>query len=58
MEPKLKTGSVIVADNVIQSAEAMKDYLEYIQTNLDYETLVVRASDEKSDGMSITYKVN
>ena len=27
LEPKLKPGAVIVADNVIQSAEAMKDYL-------------------------------
>ena len=57
LEPKLMVGAVIVADNVIQSAEAMKDYLEYVQTSPDYETVIVRASDEKADGMSITYKV-
>ena len=57
LEPKLKPGAVIVADNVIQSAEAMKDYLEYIKTGPDYETVIVRASDEKQDGMAITYKI-
>lgn len=57
LEPKLKTGAVVVADNVIQSAEAMKDYLDYVRNSPDYETVIVRASDEKADGMSITYKV-
>lgn len=57
LEPKLKTGAVIVADNVIQSAEAMKDYLDYVQTSPDYETVIIRASDEKADGMSISYKI-
>lgn len=57
LEPKLKPGAVIVADNVIKSAEAMKDFLEYIQTSPDYETVIIRASEEKGDGMSITYKV-
>lgn len=57
IEPKLKPGAVIVADNVIQSAEAMKDYLSYVQTQPDYETVIVRASDEKADGMAITCKI-
>lgn len=57
IEPKLKPGAVIVADNVIQSAEAMKDYLEYVKTGPDYETVIVRASDEKQDGMALTYKI-
>lgn len=57
IEPKLKPGAVIVADNVIKSAEAMKDFLEYIQTSPDYETVIIRASEEKGDGMAITYKV-
>lgn len=35
----------------------MKDYLEFVQTSPDYETVIVRASDEKADGMSITYKI-
>lgn len=57
IEPKLKQGAVIVADNVIQSAEAMKDYLDYVKTGPNYETVIIRASDEKDDGMAITYKV-
>lgn len=57
IEPKLKPGAVIVADNVIKSARAMKDYLDYVQSNPDYDTVIIRASDEKGDGMTITYKV-
>ena len=57
MEPKLKPGSVIVADNVIRSERAMKDFLEYIKTSPDYDTVIIRASMEKNDGMSISYKI-
>ena len=57
IEPKLKPGAVIVADNVIKSADAMKDYLDYIQTSPDYDTVIIRASEEKGDGMAITYKI-
>lgn len=57
IEPKLKPGAVIVADNVIKSADAMKDYLDYIQTSPDYDTVIIRASNEKGDGMAITYKI-
>lgn len=57
IEPKLKPGAVIVADNVIKSANAMKDYLDYVQTDPGYDTAIIRASDEKGDGMAITYKV-
>lgn len=57
IEPKLKPGAVIVADNVIKSAEAMKDFLDYVQNTPNYETVIIRASEEKGDGMSITYKV-
>lgn len=57
VEPKLKPGSVIVADNVIQSARAMKDFLDYIQNSPDYNTVIIRASMEKNDGMSVSYKI-
>jgi caffeoyl-CoA O-methyltransferase len=57
IEPKLKPGAVIVADNVIKSADAMKDYLDYVQTNPNYDTVIIRASEEKGDGMAITYKI-
>jgi len=57
VEAKLKPGSVIVADNVIQSARAMKDFLDYIQNSHDYDTVIIRASMEKNDGMSVSYKI-
>jgi predicted O-methyltransferase YrrM len=57
MEPKLKPGAVIVADNVIQSADEMKDFLDYIQNSPDYDTVIIRASMEKNDGMSVSYKI-
>lgn len=57
IEPNLKPGSVIVADNVIRSERAMKDFLEYIKTSPDYDTVIIRASMEKNDGMSISYKI-
>jgi len=58
IEPKLKPGAVIVGDNVIQSARAMRDFLEYIQESPEYDTVIIRASMEKKDGMSVSYKIN
>jgi predicted O-methyltransferase YrrM len=57
IEPKLKPGAVIVGDNVIRSARAMKDFLDYIQESPDYDTVIIRASMEKNDGLSISYKI-
>jgi predicted O-methyltransferase YrrM len=57
IEPKLKPGAVIVGDNVIRSARAMKDFLDYIQKSPNYDTVIIRASMEKNDGMSVSYKI-
>ena len=57
IEPKLKPGAVVVADNVIRSERPMKDYLDYVQTSPDYDTVIIRASMEKHDGMAISYKI-
>jgi predicted O-methyltransferase YrrM len=57
LEPKLKPGAVVVADNVIQSANEMKDFLDYVQESPNYDTVIVRASMEKKDGMSVSYKI-
>jgi len=57
LEPKLKPGAVIVADNVIQSADEMKDFLDYVQENPNYDTVIIRASMDKRDGMSVSYKI-
>lgn len=55
--PKFKPGSLIVADNVIRSANAMKDYLDFVQKNPDFHTVIIRASMDKNDGMAVTYKL-
>ncbi len=57
IEPKLKPGAVIVADNVIRSARAMEDFLHYVQNSPTYDTVIIRASMEKNDGLSISYKI-
>ena len=57
IEPKLKPGAVIVGDNVIRSARAMEDFLDYMQKSPDYDTVIIRASMEKNDGMSVSYKI-
>jgi len=57
LEPKLKPGAVIVGDNVIRSARAMEDFLDYIQESPEYDTVIIRASMEKKDGMSVSYKI-
>ena len=57
IEPKLKPGAVIVADNVIRSARAMKDFLRFMQESPNYDTVIIRASMEKNDGMSVSYKI-
>jgi predicted O-methyltransferase YrrM len=58
LEPKLKRGAVVVADNVIKSERAMKDFLDYIQNSPNYETVIIRSSMEKNDGMLVGYKVH
>jgi predicted O-methyltransferase YrrM len=57
LEPKLRPRAVIVADNVIQSAGEMADFLKFMETSPDYEMVIVRASLEKNDGMAICYKL-
>jgi caffeoyl-CoA O-methyltransferase len=56
-EPKLKKGALVVADNVIVSARSMADYLQYVNNSPDYDTVTIRASMEKNDGMAITTKL-
>jgi caffeoyl-CoA O-methyltransferase len=57
VESKLKPGAIVVADNVIVSEQAMKDYLDYVMTSPDYDTVIIRSSMEKGDGMAISYKI-
>jgi caffeoyl-CoA O-methyltransferase len=57
LQPRLKAGALIVADNVIQSARQMKDFLDFVQSSPDYDTVIIRSSVEKNDGMALIYKV-
>jgi len=56
VEPKLKPGAVIVADNTIKSAAQMQDFLDYLNNSPDYEAVTLRASEKKHDGMTIAVK--
>ena len=57
LEPKLKVGALVVADNVIKSAGAMRDFLDTMQTSPNWEAVTIRAAMEKGDGMLVAYKV-
>ena len=57
LEPKLVPGAVIVADNVIRSAGAMRDFLDAIAEDPKYLSTTIRASDIKRDGMLVIYKL-
>lgn len=57
VEHRLVPGAVIVADNCIMYGNAMADYLEYVQNSDNYDTVIIRASLEKNDGMAISYKI-
>jgi predicted O-methyltransferase YrrM len=53
----LKPGAIIIADNVIDYAAQMPDFLEYVQSSPLYDTQIIRASMQKNDGMTISYKI-
>jgi predicted O-methyltransferase YrrM len=57
LEPKLTRNAILVADNVVVSARQMRDFLEYIQANPNWDSVVIRASLHKNDGMLVAYKV-
>ena len=56
VEPKLTIGAVVVADNVIKHADAMRDFLDAVQNDPQYQTAIIRASEEKGDGMAVIHK--
>lgn len=56
IEPKLAPRSVIVADNVIRSAAAMQDFLTFMREHPGYHMTIIRASEEKDDGMAVIVK--
>jgi len=54
VEPNLAPGAVIVGHNAIAFADAMRDYLDHVETGSDYETVIVRTNDR--DGMAVSYR--
>lgn len=56
IEPKLKRGAVIVADNVIKYASSMQDFLNAMKNDPNYDMVIIRASEEKHDGMAVIVK--
>lgn len=56
IEPKLAARAVIVADNVVQHARDMQDFLDAVRDERRFQSVTVRASDEKRDGMEVIYK--
>jgi caffeoyl-CoA O-methyltransferase len=57
VEGKLVRGATVAADNVIVSARAMADFLAYVQGSPNYDSVVVRASMHKNDGMLIAHRI-
>jgi caffeoyl-CoA O-methyltransferase len=53
VEPKLKRRSLIVADNVIQFADEMRDFLTAVESDPRLQSVLVRASKDKRDGMMV-----
>jgi predicted O-methyltransferase YrrM len=56
VEPKLKRGAIIVADNVIKFADEMRDFLDAVRDDPKYQSVVVRASMDKHDGMIMIFR--
>lgn len=57
VEGKLTTRAVIVADNAILYASSMRDFLDEMEWNPNYEIVVIQATDSKRDGMAVIYKL-
>jgi predicted O-methyltransferase YrrM len=58
LEPKLVRGAVVTADNVIVSARQMSDFLSHVQSSPNYDSVIIRASLHKNDGMLIGFKIS
>ena len=57
VEDKLKPGAVVVGHNAVHSANAMKDFLDYMKKSPDWEMVIVRACMPRRDGMAVCYKI-
>ncbi len=53
----LEPGAVIVADNVIVFADQMRDFLDGMEQDPNYDIQIIQCSEEKGDGMAVIYKI-
>lgn len=56
VEPKLARRALIVADNAIQMADEMRDFLDAVKSDPRCQSVIMRASTEKHDGMMVAYR--
>jgi caffeoyl-CoA O-methyltransferase len=56
VEPKLRPRAIIVADNAIRFADQMRDFLDAVQNDPQCQSVIVRPSEEKHDGMIVIYR--
>ena len=45
-----------MADNVIRAANIMKDFLDAMENDPNYDMVSFRATDERRDGMAVIFK--
>jgi len=57
IRPQLAEKALLVADNVIAYADAMRDFLEFMAKSPEWEMVIVRASEAKGDGMAVCRRV-
>jgi caffeoyl-CoA O-methyltransferase len=57
IEPKLKPGALVVADNTILYADQMRDFLDHLERSGSYDAVTIRASMDKNVGMTIAWKI-
>ena len=56
IEPKLTERAVIVADNVVKFENQMRDFLDAMDADPDYDMVIIRCSELKGDGMAVIHK--
>ncbi len=57
IEDNLTPGAVVIADNTIRSASSMRDFLGYLEKSPLYDTVTMRVSMKKNDGMTLACRI-
>ncbi|MBK5276931.1 MAG: class I SAM-dependent methyltransferase [Desulfuromonadales bacterium] len=58
IRPKLDDRALLVADNVILSADKMRDFFQFMERSSEWEMVIVQCSSEKGDGMAICKNIS